>query len=375
MNVLLLTGRFGMGHYSAAMTLAQEVKRHDPTAHVEVQDIFEAVTPNHYQAFYGAYTWLVNKASIFYNTYYKMTERSRKNVKPPMMYALFGVLVRLLERVKPDVILSTLPLCSQLVSQYKKRFYAPFELVTCITDISAHNEWINDNTDYYLVGSDSVRRQLLARGVRAGSIFVSGIPVKAQFKEAHPAYAASYKHLLIMGGGLGLIPRDKQFYERLNALPDVRTTLIVGSNQAAYDELHGKYEHIEVVGYTDRVWEYMQQADLLLTKPGGITMFETIYSELPMLIRCPFLEQEVKNARFIEQHQIGRVLWDKNADVVQEIDRFLEDHEALASIRHKMAAFQSGLNDNALAAILNRVEHAAVLHVLPGAPVHKGVVA
>ena len=69
------------------------------------------------------------------------------------------------------------------------------------------------------------------------------------------------------------------------------------------------------------------------------------------------------------------MLWDKNADVVQEIDRFLEDHEALASIRHKMAVFQSGLDDNALAAILNRVEHAAVLHVLPSAPVHKGVVA
>jgi len=104
-------------------------------------------------------------------------------------------------------------------------------------------------------------------------------------------------------------------------------------------------------------------------------MFETIYSELPMLIRCPFLEQEVKNARFIEQHQIGRVLWDKNADVVQEIDRFLDDHEALASIRHKMAAFQSGLDDNALAAILNRIEHAAAIHVLSSAPVHKGVVA
>jgi len=39
------------GIIPAAMTLAQEVKRHDPTAHVEVQDIFEAVTPNHYQAF------------------------------------------------------------------------------------------------------------------------------------------------------------------------------------------------------------------------------------------------------------------------------------------------------------------------------------
>ena len=94
-----------------------------------------------------------------------------------------------------------------------------------------------------------------------------------------------------MGGGLGLLPRKDSFYEALDALPGVRTTLITGGNQKLYDRLHGRYGHIEVLGFTDKVYEYMARADLLLSKPGGITLFETITSELPILAWEPFLQQ------------------------------------------------------------------------------------
>ena len=58
-----------------------------------------------------------------------------------------------------------------------------------------------------------------------------------------------------MGGGLGLLPRKDAFYEALNDLPGVRTTILTGRNQRLYERLSGRYEHIEVVGFTDRVWE------------------------------------------------------------------------------------------------------------------------
>ncbi len=106
------------------------------------------------------------------------------------------------------------------------------------------------------------------------------------------------RRLLIMGGGLGLLPKRDSFYEALNALPDVRTTLITGGNQKLYDKLHGKYENIEVVGvyrpgirlYGPRLFNALQA--------GRITLFETIFSELPILAWEPFLQQERNNARF-----------------------------------------------------------------------------
>ena len=42
MRVLILTGRFGMGHIAAAQALQQEILREDPTTDVTVLDVIEA---------------------------------------------------------------------------------------------------------------------------------------------------------------------------------------------------------------------------------------------------------------------------------------------------------------------------------------------
>ncbi len=111
-----------------------------------------------------------------------------------------------------------------------------------------------------------------------------------------------------MGGGLGLLPKSEQFYKELNSLEGVKTTVITGNNKKMYYKLYGRYENIEVVGYTNEVYKYMKDSDLIISKPGGITLFETIYSELPILAFNPFLQQEIDNASFILNNEIGRIL-------------------------------------------------------------------
>lgn len=355
MNILILTGRFGLGHYSAANTLSQQLKSRYPQVQVTVWDIFEFISPSHYRDFYEGYTKLVSKASGLYNWYYQAGEKKKKNRKPPMMLYLFRVLEQMLEQTHPDVIFSTLPLCSQLVNWYQEIHYLPVPLVTCITDITVHNEWINDNTAYYLVGSETLKQQLQEKGVEGRRIYPSGIPVRQAFKEAHPHWGSDKRQLLIMGGGLGLIPDDPRFFEQLNRMRDVHTTVIAGNNQKLYQKLHGKYENIQVVGFTEQVHEYMQKADVLLSKPGGITMFEAIYSELPMLVIHPFLQQEKKNAHFLEQQNLGKVVWDSQKQVIGQIEEFLHDYESLSLIRQSMADFRSGLQDNALECIMERI--------------------
>lgn len=361
-----------MGHYSAANTLSQQLKSRYPEADISVWDLFQFISPRHYQNFYQGYTALVSRASGLYNLYYQMGEKKRKNMKPPVMFYLFRVLEQLLEMTRPDVIFSTLPLCSQLVNWYQAVHYLPAPLVTCITDITVHNEWINDNTAYYLVGSTALKAQLAQKGVEEGRIYVSGIPVREQFQKPHPNYGASCRRLLIMGGGLGLIPDNPEFFEALNSLSNLRTTIILGSNQKLYQKLHGRYERIEVVGYTDQVAQYMQKADVLLSKPGGITMFEAIYSELPMLVVCPFLQQEKKNARFLEEQGLGKVLWDCRQDLVAQIEAFLYDYDKLQDIRASMKQFRNGLQEDALERIMERIRAGEDRFFLPGASAFSG---
>ena len=343
MKIIILPGKFGMGHWSASLSLKQHLLGAFPKAEGEVKDFFAYASPNGSEALYKMFSLLVTHGSGLYNTYYKLTE----NLAPdslPLMAALYrDKLKELLAEIRPDGIIATHPLCAQIVSYYKEETGARLPLVTCVTDLSSHSEWITANTDCYLVGDFEIKKRLVEKGVSAETIFVTGIPVKEEFKGRNRRWSGGERHLLIMGGGLGLMPKRDRFYEELNRLPNVKTTLIAGRNEKLYRRLKGKYENIEVVGFTDRVYDYMAWADLMLSKPGGITLFETIFSELPILAWAPFLQQEINNARFLRRTGIGRVAEKEPERCLAAIRELLYNDEALAWMSGNMRQMKSQL--------------------------------
>jgi len=332
MKILILTGKFGMGHYSVSKSLCEQIKSKYPNVEVVIKDVFDYALPTYSNAIYKAFNVMVNKGSVFYNQVYKITENRKHNMRPAFLSYFLPRLGELIKDTEPNIIISTLPFCSQLISRYKMKYDPSLPLITCITDISSHSEWINDNTNFYLVGSNSLKKDLILKGVPERKIFINGIPVKEEFKKSITNNPSNEKHLLIMGGGLGLLPKSKDFYKQLNALRNVKTTVITGNNTEIYNMLHGKYENIDVLGYTDEVYKYMQQADLILSKPGGITLFESIFSETPLIAFKPFLQQEINNTNFILNNSIGKVLDTSPDKCFDKIKKIIYDDATLNNL-------------------------------------------
>lgn len=356
MNVLILTGRFGMGHYSVASSLAEDIRKSFDNVSIKVRDLFEYSLHSHCNTLYGAYSFMVSRGIRFYNIIYKCTENSRANAKLPFQHYFFSAFRQLIGEENPDIIISTLPFCSHMVSQYKEEHRCSIPLITCITDVSSHSEWIHPNTDIYLVASPSIRQALIRKGVAEDSIFVNGIPVKESFKQICRPLKSAEKNLLMMGGGLGILPRKKSFYEQINRMEGVKTTIITGNNKELYHKLHGKYENIEVIGFTDQVYYYMHQADLLLSKPGGITLFETVFSELPILAFPPELPQELKNAAFLRNNRIGEVLSQNEKNYADEIADLIYDDRKLFELKKNMRALKNSIDTNAIEKILSSMQ-------------------
>lgn len=353
MNILILTGKFGMGHWSASRSLQQELLQAFPDADIAIEDLLEYAMPNGSKAMYEAFQLLVTHGSGLFNTYYKLTENGPADNRPPFEMMFLEKLSALLAEHRPNAVIATHPFCAQLVSRYKAEAGAQLPLVTCVTDLSTHSEWINSGTDCYLVGSEEVRGMLASKGVDRSHIFVTGIPVRPEFKCLSYRRDGKERHLLIMGGGLGLLPRKDEFYEAIDALPGVRTTIICGGNQKLYQRLHSKYPSIDVVGYTDRVYEYMASADLMLSKPGGITMFETIFAELPILAWEPFLEQEKKNAAFLLRSGMGRVAAKDPEDCLAAIRTLIYDDRTLGRMSARMREMKDRLRQESVEQILS----------------------
>ncbi|MEG0615069.1 MAG: glycosyltransferase [Oscillospiraceae bacterium] len=351
MNILILTGKFGLGHFSAATSIMEKIKAEDAKTNVAIVDIFDYGMPKTAPLIYKSFENLVNYGSVIYNSLYKMTENNSPSFTPLLMKLFMPKIDKLFQNFQPNIIVSTLPFCSQLVSKYKEEFAVETPLLTAITDVSVHPEWVNSNTDCYLVASKSVKNGIVLKGVPEEKIFVTGIPVKEEFSPL-PRLVKFRKNLLIMGGGLGLLPKNKEFYERLNRMENVKVTIITGKNFKLYKKLVGKYNNIDVLGFTGEVYKYMQKADAILSKPGGVTLFETIASELPIITLNPFLQQEIHNANFISEHNIGVVL-PKNG-YIDKIELVLNDDEKLSEMRANMKAMKGEIDDEFFLKVLSK---------------------
>lgn len=330
MNVLILTGKFGMGHFSAALSLQEELLRNGHN--VRLIDFIDYALPEVAPALYRGFDLLVTYGGGLYNLVHRMT-RDAESAAPGQLTRRVGDLLA----SPTDVVVSTHPVCSAAVAQYKDRRHSDLPLVTCVTDITCHSEWIHAGTDFYLVPTSSVRDGLIAKGVASDRVAVTGVPVRGCFGGQKWDRPSDHRELLIMGGGLGLMPRKDCFYEALNALPGVHTTILTGHNLKLQERLEGRFEHVEAVGFTDQVPLYMGRAHLMLSKPGGVTTFEAIAAQLPILAWEPFLEQERENARFLVKHGMALVVPKEEDVCLEAIRRTIYDDLLLGDMRRAMA--------------------------------------
>lgn len=322
-----------MGHCSAAKAIKEEWEIEKPQDCVTVVDIFEYLVPRFSKVMYDGFNTIVCKYSKIYNSMNYLADCFE-------MSPFKGIITRkihsLLEKEQPDRLIVTVPVIAKYISSYKEKNHISIPLDVCITDIYIHKDWLAPNAELYLVGAESVKESLIKKGVSGDKIRVTGIPVRHCFQQELTYSSPRTHNVLVMGGGLGILRHSKPVLEALNASEKINTTVITGTNRKLYRRLKRKYQNLQVVGYTEHVEQYMKEASLILSKPGGITMFEAIHMEVPMYVIRPYLIQEIQNAKYIEEEQLGRVIWKKEKDEVRMLFDLLEDEEAMHRIRQNM---------------------------------------
>lgn len=336
MKILILTGRFGMGHVSAAEAIRQEILLEKERIDVEVIDFFGYIFPKMSRLLYKGFEFLVEKHAGIYN---KINHIAARHSDVPLKTYIASRMADLMLKQRPDLVVVTFPGGAQYVSRYKEMTGWNVELYVYITDLTVHREWFADKADLYFVGSKEVKDEMVGLGIPSTMIKVAGIPVKQTFKINEASRVKGYrrnKEVLIMGGGLGLIEGADRLISSLLAESNINITLIAGNNINLRKEISNKFPQINVVGYTNKVDYYMKMADLLVTKSGGMTTFEAVNCHTPMFILPPFLLQEIGNARFVEKMGIGIVAWNRHDDIGQMIIDLLANDEKIELIKAAM---------------------------------------
>ena len=120
--------------------------------------------------------------------------------------------------------------------------------------------------------------------------------------------------------------------------PTLQVIAIAGRNEKMKERFDNLVEktnsnsNVKVLEYTNKVPELMSVADLVITKPGGLTTTESLASGLPIIVINPIPGQEEENAEFLEQNQVG--IWLKKQDSIQEkLNSILGSPELLKSMK------------------------------------------
>ncbi len=346
MNILILTGRFGMGHSSATAAIKDEIECNIPSVNVQVVDIIDYLLPSTSKILYSGFNLMVSRLSNIYNIFCKTSENYSS---APFKGIFIQKLDLLMSQYNPDIVISTLPIGSQYISAYKKIRNINLPLYTYITDLCTHAEWISDNTDLYFVGTHELKNSLIEKGIAPEQVRVTGIPVRNSFKTVQPINGTKVKKkVLIMGGGLGLMPFSDELYKVLHEDDSVDVTVITGKNENLYESLKFSYPNFNAILYTDKVYEYMNAADLLISKAGGITLFEAIHTETPIYVINPFLLQEIYNAKYIESRNLGVVIWKEGSSTSSDILSLIKNDDTLSTYKNNMRKLKNELDEKAM---------------------------
>ena len=188
--------------------------------------------------------------------------------------------------------------------------------------------------DRYFIPHEKLREEFVSQGIPASRIVASGIPVREEFCQKSDKKAARRalgmgeegRVLLLCCGSMGCGP-IRSIAMRIGEIMDENDSLVIicGSNRQLEKDLQflaGDDMRIKICGFTDKMSMYMDAADLIITKAGGLSTTEAVMKRLPILFIDAVPGCESRNIEFMTENAYALVD-DMASGVVNLVDTCL----------------------------------------------------
>lgn len=350
-KILIFYAKYGGGHLSAAKAIQKHL---DDNFEVETEliDCIQYVSKILNRVTTGAYNQMAKNSPALWGKIYANSQRgvfAHISSRANKMMAV--KLKNLIKEKNPDIVVSTHPFSSQMVSYLKRKGKINCKLVTVLTDFAPHDQWLigHEFTDAFCVSNSRMYEYLTNYGIEKKKVHVTGIPLSDKFSKAFDKTEIFKEFdldenkpvILFFGGGEFGLGKDRTLQvlkALIHNLPTYQIIAVSGRNKKMnkgfndiVTETNAK-TRVKVFDYTNKVPEIMSISSLVVTKPGGLTTSEALASGLPLLVINPIPGQEEENAEFLEKHNVG--VWIRKKDDPNVIiQKLFEDKLKLEKMR------------------------------------------
>ncbi len=340
MRILIATVTAGGGHLAAAAALDEAWRALRPGDVVERLDLSKFFSPLHRKIHADGYVKLVEHAPELWGMLFAKTDDPKVARRINRIQQLFPSrsrvrFARFVKQFKPDAVLCThyapLEVLGQMRAKISGTGVPPVSLrrskgsadkgtaetgrmpvplsASVVTDFEAHALWMDPGVDLYCVAAEETKARIVSRGAAPENVVATGIPISAKFSSKPVARAIrktlglrdDLPVLLVLSGGFGMGPVAEILAELDKAPAEFQTVVVCGRNDELRRELAGQDRRhpTRVLGFASNMHELMAVADLIVTKPGGLTSSEVLAMGKPLLIVDPIPGQEAANSDFL----------------------------------------------------------------------------
>lgn len=320
-KILILTASIGAGHIKAAEAIAAELKKLNTDSQITTIDFMSHKISVINYLLKEIYLKMLALVPNIYDVCYKFSSGGETGnmTKTAFSVIMQPALRKILKTAAPDIVVCTHPFPEGAINLYKKYNAMSAPLVAVLTDYSVHQIWLYPRVDKYFVAIEPMKEEMVRRGYSQSLCIAAGIPVAGGLANLPAKNILRQKYniapsscvLMLMGGGLGLGDISSTLDE-LDELEEKLTLIVIAGHndklKQAADKFAARSHHkLLVFGYTDKARELMKSADLLITKPGALTISEAFTLGVPLLLHDPIPGPETENAIYATKR--GAAVW------------------------------------------------------------------
>jgi processive 1,2-diacylglycerol beta-glucosyltransferase len=350
-RILVLSASVGAGHLRAAQAVELAAREMLPAASVTNIDVLELTNAAFRQMYGKLYLDLVNKAPHVLGYFYDRLDRpsrSGRNRGDRFRLAIDKLnltrFIRLLRDEPADLVINTHFLPASIIASLRQNGEIDVPQVTVTTDFDTHRLWINDPCELYTTATAEGAINLQSWGVDPGRTLITGIPIHPVFAKVKPRDGCLARQklggdrpiVLQLAGGFGVGPIAQIYESILKVEVPLEIVVVAGRNEEVrrqLQEMPCRSRHrCRILGFTDQMDELLAAADLVLSKPGGLTTSEVLARGAVMVIINPIPGQESRNSDFLLE-QGAAIKVNNTSTLAYKVSRLLEDPERLQRLK------------------------------------------
>jgi processive 1,2-diacylglycerol beta-glucosyltransferase len=350
MKVLILSCNTGEGHNSAARAIKEYFESQGVSC--DIRDALAFLSEEASRLISKGHVFIYKNAPLLFGKSYQFTEkRPSKEADDSLIYDIMKLgaqnLFTLLRQKEYDTVISVHIFATHMLTRIRKEYNPSIRMYFVATDYCMAPGLEVADVDAAFIPHPLLIDAFAASGIERNRLIPTGIPVHPIFYQHTEKERAKEllglptdkRIVLIMGGSMGAGPIKTLTKNLTQRVPEDTLLIVICGNNRRLKKTLEKIEHegnLRVVGYTKQVCLFMDAAEMLITKPGGLSSTEGATKRLPMIFVNAVPGCESYNLDFFVERGIadsGRT----PAELTEKVLTYLAHPEKGEALRQAMA--------------------------------------